>query len=88
MPKHSLLLVSDHLKMPISFGRLHEEMYPMMVIFEESCRSETRKVRKRGVKGLFQSQVCIGLKTSSSHPYAYLAIEISNLSQRRNTTLA
>jgi hypothetical protein len=50
----------------------------MIVTFDESCRSQKRKMRKSLVTGPFQSQVCIGLKTSSLHPYAYLGGGVSN----------
>jgi len=57
-----------------------------MVTLEESCILDKRRRRNRGVNGVRQSHVWIGLKTNSLQPYAYLVlprISISIVSNKR-----
>lgn len=49
------------------------EIYPKIVIFEDSCKSHHMKDMNNFVNGPFHSQLKIGLNTISLHPYAYLA---------------
>lgn len=69
------VLDSDNSKMG---GNLHEEMYPRMVILDDSCRLHQRKVMKSRVKGPRYNQVYIGLNTSSLQPYAYFSQRVSS----------